>query len=139
MKTHKQRIYQFLKAHEGKEFNHRKIIDSPPIGLGISEYSGRLTDIREDIGCTCGKDRDTCTATEHIINVRKNFYKYINSRMVKPVAEPPEPIDIGEVKRKLHRLRVEWTKNVDKRSIIEIQAKALTNILEPFKEVEVLL
>lgn len=127
--THKQRIYAFLKAHEGREFNHRMIIDSSPRGLGISEYSGRFADIREDIGCTCGKDQNSCTATEHIINTRKNYYKYVNDKMSKPI-EQPEPVNVAEVKRKLARLRVEWTRNVEKRPIIEIQAKALKNSLE---------
>lgn len=76
-KTHKQRLYDFFKAFEGQEVNHRRIIDRHPTGLGITEYSGRISDLRKNFGCTCGENKSTCTANEHIINTRKNYYKYI--------------------------------------------------------------
>lgn len=107
--TSKERIYAYLKTLEGREFSHRKIIDSAPMGLGISEYSGRFSDLRKDFGCTCGEDPTTCTATEHILNTRKNFYKYISGApKAERTYEYREMPTESDVKAKLNDLRAKY-------------------------------
>lgn len=82
--THKQKILALFKENEGHEINHRRIV----VDLGISEYTGRITDLRRDFGCTHGEGTP-CTSDEHIINTRKNYYKYLR-RGVQTVTESPK-------------------------------------------------
>lgn len=77
--THVEKIYNLFKENVGKEINHRLIIDSEPRGLGISEYTGRIKDLRKRFGCTCAESTLSCLAKEHIVNTRTNYYRYESS------------------------------------------------------------
>jgi len=94
------RVLQLFRQYANLEFNHRKIVDD----LRISEYTGRITDAREVLGCTCGKDKSTCTAREHIVNTRKGYYKFITP--VKPFVPPVETLIDPEVQ--LEKLRNQY-------------------------------
>lgn len=94
------RVLQLFRQYANLEFNHRKIVDD----LRISEYTGRITDAREVLGCTCGKDKDACTAREHIVNTRKGYYKFITP--VKPFVPPMETLIDPEVQ--LEKLRNQY-------------------------------
>lgn len=109
--THKEKILKLFRENEGKEINHRRIIDSEPAGLGISEYSGRITDLREDFGCTCSESQFGCTAKEHIVNTKKNYYRYESSLpQRKPNFEAFHMPQKNDLPDDLHQLRVMWTK-----------------------------
>lgn len=45
--------------------------------LGNHSYTERHTDIRKDFECTCGEDKKTCTALEHIQSLGKGYFWYI--------------------------------------------------------------
>ena len=94
------RVLQLFRQYANLEFNHRKIVDD----LRISEYTGRIVDAREVLGCTCGKDKNTCTAREHIVNTRKGYYKFITP--VKPFVPPMETLIDPEVQ--LEKLRDQY-------------------------------
>lgn len=108
--TDTQRVLQLFKDHANQEINHRMIVD----GLRISEYTGRITDARVELNCTCGKDKTTCTAREHIINTRKGYYKFVT-----PVAPPVLPVekklDPEEQLEKMREQYREAKKNNDQR------------------------
>lgn len=114
------RVIQLFKDNPNREINHRRIVDD----LRISEYTGRITDAREILGCTCGKDKTTCQSTEHIVNTRKGYYKFITP--VKPFVPPVETTI--DPQRQLERLREQYReakKNNDTQSMkmIELMAK----------------
>lgn len=98
--TDVERVLQLFRQYANLEFNHRKIVDD----LRISEYTGRITDAREVLGCTCGKDKNTCAAREHIVNTRKGYYKFITP--VKPFIPPMETLIDPEVQ--LEKLRNQY-------------------------------
>lgn len=124
--TDVERVLQLFRQYANLEFNHRKIVDD----LRISEYTGRITDAREVLGCTCGKDKDTCTAREHIVNTRKGYYKFVTP--VKPFIPPAETLIDPEVQ--LEKLRGQYRearKNGD-----ELKMKMILRLVENIKKAE---
>lgn len=90
-------VRDFVRNTGGREFHFNEIVR----GLNIIEYSGRISDVRKKFDCTCGQDKRTCTAIEHIQNTRKCYYRYLNrkisygdeikpSQIVKQVTQMPE-------------------------------------------------
>lgn len=66
-------VRDFVRNTGGREFHFNEIVR----GLNIVEYSGRISNVRTLFECTCGKDKKTCTAIEHIQNTRKCYYRYL--------------------------------------------------------------
>lgn len=84
--TDVERVENYLRGTQGAEFNHRRIVDD----MRITEYSGRISDVRRKWGCTCGQDKTTCMAIEHVQNTRKGYYRYLCRKLtyeaeIKPV------------------------------------------------------
>lgn len=118
-----ERVLQLFRNFANIEINHRRIVDD----LRISEYTGRIVDAREVLGCTCGKDKDTCTAREHIVNTRKGYYKFITP--VKPFIPPIETLIDPEVQlEKLRNQYREARKNGD-----ELKMKMILRLVENIK------
>lgn len=124
--THVQKMYQYFKQHEGQEVNHRVFI----VDLVISEYTGRMTDLRRKLGCTCSESQTLCSAFEHVRNTRKNYYMYLNEKSaVKEKLEErfkSEPIRIN-IKNELDsvRERLETETDTFKRKTLEFKEKML--------------
>lgn len=78
----------------------------------IIEYTGRITDARNELGCTCGQDQSTCKAQEHIRNVKQNYYQYVSSLPKKPKLEPTEeklaPSNLASAVLQRNQLRKEY-------------------------------
>lgn len=116
--TDKQRLLEYFKTKPNTEVNaYLEIVAS---GLRILEYSGRISDIREDLGCTCGKDPAECTASEHILNTRKGYYKFVT---YEPVWQSVDPVTLEE---KLEDLRIAYKNAPDsEKPLIKARGLAL--------------
>ena len=86
--TDVQRVEAFLRGTQGAEFNHRRIVDD----MHITEYSGRISDVRKLWGCTCGQDKTRCTSIEHIQNTRKGYYRYVCRKLAYEAEIKPSQI-----------------------------------------------
>jgi len=127
--TDAERVLQLFRNFSNIEINHRKIVDD----LRISEYTGRIVDAREVLGCTCGKDKDTCTAREHIVNTRKGYYKFVTP--TKPFTPPEAPkLSVEDQLEKLRDQYREAKKRGDevKMRMIEISANQIKNAKPTF-------
>lgn len=127
-----ERILALFRNSFERRINVNEIVDGKYFGSKkIIEYSGRITDAREEMGCTCGKDKKSCTASEHIINVKRNWYQY-RSDKVEVKKEVVKPVNIAEVTRKLAILKEEYRKaqNDADKKLIEVRGKALRMSLE---------
>ena len=119
-----ERVLQLFRNFANIEINHRRIVDD----LRISEYTGRIVDAREVLGCTCGKDKDTCAAREHIVNTRKGYYKFITP--VKPFTPPEAPkLSVEDQLEKLRDQYREARKNGD-----ELKMKMILRLVENIKK-----
>lgn len=99
--TDVERVLRLFRDHTNIEINHRMIVDD----LHISEYTGRITDARDKLGCTCGRDKKSCTALEHIVNTRKGYYRFVSKT---PVWKPaPVVVTLG-VDQQLAKLRQQY-------------------------------
>lgn len=136
MKTpDRQRLLSYLRANEGREINaFTEIVN----GLKILEYTGRLTDCRKMIGCTCASNI-FCTSQEHIVNTRKGYYKYIgiknNKKDKKYRNEEDFMVSMDEMKQKREELIKKYRAAKAKgdeamMKIIEVQGKAIRNAIE---------
>lgn len=125
----RQRLLNYLKANEGREVNaFIEIVN----GLKILEYTGRLTDCRKMIGCTCSSGL-TCTSQEHIINTRKGYYKYIGIKNDKDEEDFMVSMDEMQQKREELVKKYREAKAKDDKvmmKIIEVQGKAIRNAIE---------
>lgn len=121
--TDVERVLQLFRNFANIEINHRKIVDD----LRISEYTGRIVDTREVLGCTCGKDKDACTAREHIVNTRKGYYKFITP--VEPFTPPETPkLSVEDELEKLRDQYREAKKNGD-----ELKMKMILRLVDNIK------
>lgn len=118
--TDKQRLLEYFKSKPNTEVNaYTEIVGVE--GLRILEYSGRISDLREDLGCTCGKDPAECTASEHILNTRKGYYKFVT--FMQPVWQSVDPQTLEE---KLEALRIAYKNAPDsEKPLIKVRGLAL--------------
>lgn len=80
------RVLKLFRGSSGRLISSGEIIDAKfDNGKRIVEYTGRITDARERIGCSCGKDPKSCYADEHILNVKTNWYQYRSRRKVEVI------------------------------------------------------
>lgn len=117
----------------GEFYGHKKII----------EYTGRLKDARDILGCTCGKDKNSCTASEHIINTRKGFYKFVTSVEVIKPREEQIMVTLDELKQRRKALVSEYLEAKKKGDemhmrIVEIRGKAIKNAIEQQERAELI-
>jgi hypothetical protein len=75
------RVLKLFRQSNGRLISSSEIVDAKfDNGKRIIEYSGRITDARERMGCSCGKDPKSCYSYEHIVNVKTNWYQYRSNR-----------------------------------------------------------
>ncbi|MFM1793913.1 MAG: hypothetical protein RL642_298 [Bacteroidota bacterium] len=80
------RVLKLFRGSNGRLISSGEIIDAKfDNGKRIVEYTGRITDARERIKCSCGKDPKSCYADEHILNVKNNWYQYRSRRKVETI------------------------------------------------------
>lgn len=78
--TNKNRILALFRNSNGRLISSTELVMGEYYGTKkIIEYTGRIKDARDEIGCTCGENKHTCTAQEHIVNVKTNWYQYQSS------------------------------------------------------------
>lgn len=103
--THADIVERLFRASQGRNVNLHEIL-----AKGIVEYTGRIADVRKRWGCICGKDSATCTANEHIVNVKTGWYRYIGKFREADVVHTN--LDINSRKQSLQQriegLRKQW-------------------------------
>jgi len=128
--TDKQRLLGFFRSNPNREVDaYTEIVGVD--GLRILEYTGRISDVRKDLGCTCGEEPLYCQATEHIINTRKGYYKFVTKEVEKPAVE----VDLATLQARRELLAKAWVKakaDGDKvtLAIIEGRGKIIRNMIE---------
>lgn len=117
--TDRDRLLAFLKANKGREINaFTEIVN----GLHILEYTGRLTDCRKKIGCTCASGL-FCSAKEHIVNTRKGYYKYVDNSIKTDVVERSEEMLTYEEKLKKRAEIAEQWRTADPITKVRLKAQ----------------
>lgn len=71
------RVEEFFRNSKGRLVDLKEIT----VGMDITEYSGRISNVRTKWSCTCGQNKLTCEAVEHIKNIRKCKYRYVNKKL----------------------------------------------------------
>lgn len=139
--TDTERVLQLFRQSNGRLISNASIIDGSFFGTKpILNWSARITNARQAIKpepCTCGQDEKTCLATEHIRNVKKNWYQYVNDNKRSAfVVEPESHVNIRDIEQKIERLIEAYKKekNEWKKSIIKVQGMALRRSLEIEKQ-----
>lgn len=128
--TDKQRLLGFFRSNSNREVNAYTEIVGPE-GLRILEYSGRISELREDLGCTCGKEPLYCQAQEHILNTRKGYYKFITHEIEKPSVS----VDLQSLQARRELLAKAWVKakaegDTKSLSLIEARGKIIRNAID---------
>lgn len=104
--TDKDRILAHFRNSGGRLISCSELVDGRFYGTKrIIEYSGRITDARKEVGCTCGQDKDTCTADEHIRNVKTNWYQY--SSIKKEEVKNAPTLDVNGVSIRINNLKAD--------------------------------
>jgi autonomous glycyl radical cofactor GrcA len=131
--TNTERVLKLFKASNGVLISNSQIIAGQFYGsTPIAAWSARISDARVVLGCTCGEHDEMCTASEHIRNVKKNWYQYTND--VKPVVkvESEAHVNIRDLEKRINDLINEYNSepNEWKRSLIKVRGTALRRSLE---------
>lgn len=130
--TDTQRVLTLFRKSGGKLISNSSISAGQYFGTKpILNWSARITDARDEIKCNCGQDETTCTANEHIRNVKKNWYQYVGSQPVKPKEPARVYVDVQHVELQLAQLRREYAAAEGwRKDVIRIQGVALKRSLE---------
>lgn len=129
MQNDSQKILEYFRRNPNKEIN--AYLDIVTNGLRILEYSGRISGARDIIDCHCAKgDPIDCTSTEHILNTKKGYYKYITN-MTPPKVEPKQfRVSNSDLETRLENLRVEYrSASETKRKLLEISARRIKEMI----------
>lgn len=136
--TDTERVLQLFRQSNGRLISNASIIDGSFFGTKpVLNWSARITDARHKINCNCGQDERTCEANEHIRNVKKNWYQYVDDNKRSAfVVEPESHVNIRDIEQKIERLIEAYKKekNEWKKSIIKVQGMALRRSLEIEKQ-----
>lgn len=133
--THAEKVQQLFENSNGKIITPMDVINY----INSIAYSERITGARNKWGCSCGNNPDTCTATQHIINIGKNKYIYKGIKKAEPKKETIKPVSQAQIGYKLQLLREKYRKaenDTDKR-LIQLQANILKNTLVKQEEKQV--
>jgi hypothetical protein len=134
--TDAQRILQLFRTSQGRRISCAELVEGNYFGSKkIIEYSGRITDARKIIGCSCGKDPNACTASEHILNIKRNWYQYRGSLDVVEVIRTREEqvvmkrLSYPELLVKRAEIIEKWgdPKELDSISLARFKAELLGN------------
>lgn len=109
--THKNRILKLFRNSGGRLISSSELVMGEYYGTKkIIEYTGRITDARRELGCTCGENKHTCQAQEHIVNVKTNWYQYQSSLPQKEVVIPEreKTMVTYTTDQQLKKLREQW-------------------------------
>lgn len=109
--THKNRILKLFRNSGGRLISSSELVMGEYYGTKkIIEYTGRITDARKELGCTCGENKHTCQAQEHIVNVKTNWYQYQSSLPQKEVVIPEreKTMVTYTTDQQLKKLREQW-------------------------------
>lgn len=108
------RVLLLFRQSAGRMITNHEIIRGQFFGTKpILEYTGRITDARKEINCTCGKDKKSCIALEHIISVGDNKFIYKSSlvkQIPQEIDQEVKKVDINELKAKRIRLLSKYQK-----------------------------
>lgn len=129
------RVLKLFRQSNGRLISSSEIVDARfDNGKRIIEYSGRITDARERMGCSCGKDPKSCYSQEHIVNVKTNWYQYRSSRKVAEVI-PTLQLRPDYMKQR-EKLREQYRKETDlfKKEIIKQKGLAISALIDKQKQ-----
>lgn len=83
------RLLAYFRDHPNQEICCTTLVEGDYYGTKkIIEYTGRIKNARDFLGCTCGEEPLYCQADEHIINTRKGYYKFV-TQVVEVKELPP--------------------------------------------------
>lgn len=128
--TDRERLLAFFRENPNREVNaYTELVAG---GLQILEYTGRISDVREHLGCTCGQDINQCRATEHVQNTRKGYYKFVTAH---ETHKEPISVSLTSLNAKRNALAAKWISakeagNTSLMRIIEIQGRAIKNAID---------
>lgn len=129
----KTRLLALFRRSNGRLISSSEMIDGKfDSGKRIIEYTGRLKDARDAMGCTCGDDPKRCVSGEHIVNVKTNWYQYQSTRVIRdeeiPTLKPEKP----DYKKMRELLVIEYKKESDpfKKQLITQKGLALKSLIE---------
>jgi hypothetical protein len=134
--TDANRLLAFFRDNPNREICCTELVAGQFYGTKkIIEYTGRIKDARDILGCTCGEDKHSCTAPEHIVNVRKGFYKFITKVEVVAPTQEYFMFTLDEMQKKREELIKKYREAKAKddkvmMKIIEIQGKAIRNAID---------
>ena len=134
--TDAQRILQLFRTSQGRRISCAELVEGNYFGSKkIIEYSGRITDARKIIGCSCGKDPNSCTASEHILNVKRNWYQYRGSLDVVEVRKEQIMVSVEELEQKRNELATAYREarangDATRMKILEARGKMIRNSLD---------
>lgn len=132
-----QRVMSLFRASKGRMITNHEIIRGQFYGVKpVLEYTGRISDVRKIFECSCGQDKDTCTASEHIISIGDNkfVYKSQQTEEIKRQSEVvPVAIDLNKSKTELIKLRSQYRsmkENDPMRGIVGARGKAVRKAID---------
>jgi hypothetical protein len=134
--TDAQRILQLFRTSQGRRISCAELVEGNYFGSKkIIEYSGRITDARKIIGCSCGKDPNACTASEHILNIKRNWYQYRGSLDVVEVRKEQIMVSVEELEQKRNELATAYREarangDATRMKILEARGKMIRNSLD---------
>jgi hypothetical protein len=134
--TDAQRVLQLFKTSQGRRISCAELVEGNYFGSKkIIEYSGRITDARKIIGCSCGKDPNACTASEHILNIKRNWYQYRGSLDVVEVRKEQIMVSVEELEQKRNELATAYREarangDATRMKILEARGKMIRNSLD---------
>lgn len=130
--TDSQRVLELFRKSGGKLISNAEIMSGDYFGTKpIATYTARITDARDLIHCDCGIDEKTCKASEHIRNVKKNWYQYIGAKQVTKTEPARVWVDVQHVQAQLSQLREKYkTASGWQKDVIRIQGQALKRSIE---------
>lgn len=130
-----QRVLKLFRSSEGRVIRNNEIIQGNFYGTKpVLEYTGRMSDARKIIDCTCGQDKDSCTALEHIISIGNNKFIYKKTGFLS--TEKPkktynfktasQEIDASE---QLRKLEAKLESEPNKKQFILMQIRMVKNVI----------
>jgi hypothetical protein len=109
--TGKKRIPALFRNSNGRLISATELVMGEYYGSKkIIEYTGRIKDARDEIGCTCGENKNGCQAQEHIVNVKTNWYQYKSSLPKREVVGLQRESVMLSTEQQLAKLRDQYRK-----------------------------
>lgn len=129
----KTRLLALFRKSNGRLISSSEMVDGKfDNGKRIIEYTGRIKDARDAMGCTCGEDPKRCVSKEHIVNVKTNWYQYQSTKTFRAEEIPVIKQEKPDYKKMRELLVIEYRNEKDafKRELIKQKGLAIKKLIE---------